>query len=105
MDSDVTGLDPINFLNDDGDDESRAVAGIVSPTPAGALVPPPPDIGPRTAPGVTTPQTGSIAGPPQHSVAKNLDTIAGRQQYSGISNPPGGGYVNSIQAPAQENRP
>ena len=102
---DLDVLTDPTYFGDEGDDESRAVAGIVSPSPASALVPPPPDIAPRTAPGVTTPQTGSIAGPAQHSVAKNLDTVAGRQQYSGVSNPPGGGYVNSIQAPAQENRP
>ena len=46
---DLDVLTDPTYFGDDGDDESRAVAGIVSPSPASALVPPPPDIAPRTA--------------------------------------------------------
>ena len=49
----------MNAADDGGDDLSRSIARIMSPTPAAALVPPPPDVAPKTAPGVSTPQTGS----------------------------------------------
>ena len=71
---------------DPGDDEKRALAGIISPAPAAQLVGPPPDAAPPTQPGVSTQRTGNLAAPPQHSIAKNLDTAEGRAQYSGASN-------------------
>lgn len=99
------GVGDQNYSPDDSDDLSRSIAKVMSPTPAAQLVGPPPDIAPKTAPGVSTPQTGTLNYAPIHAVAKNMDTAAGRQQYStaqmqGVSRPPNDGVVNSIsQAP------
>lgn len=87
---------------DDGEGLNSMLAGVVSPASAAQLVGPPPDSPPQTAPGQTTPQTGTLARPPQHSIAKNLDTPQGRAQYSGVSRPANGGYVTSTAVPAQE---
>ena len=104
----------MNAADDGGDDLSRSIARIMSPTPAAALVPPPPDVAPKTAPGVSTPQTGSLNYAPLHDTAKNMDTPAGRAQYStspigalgqpyatGTSRPPDNGDVRTISPAVQ----
>ena len=79
-----------------------------SPASAQSLVPSPPDAPPQTQPGRSTPQTGSLATPPQQAVAKNLDTAAGRQSYNvqpaqPVSSPSGVQPVN--QNPVAANTP
>lgn len=72
-----------------GDDPAATLGKILSPVSADDLVGPlasPPDSPPHTAPGQTTPQTGSLARAPQQSIAKNRDTQEGLSQYNTSSN-------------------
>lgn len=84
----------------DDEDPKTALAGILSPQPAHALVMPPPSTPPRTAPGVTTPQTGSLAYAPTQAVAKNSDSLSNSFR-TGVSNPANGGYGATISSDVQ----
>src|ERR1700761_9502204 len=88
----------------DDEDPKTALAGILSPQPAHALVMPPPDTPPKTAPGQTTPQTGSLAYAPTQAVAKNRDSLASTFR-TGVSNPPNGGFGATISSDVQPVRP
>ena len=70
--------------DDDGDDLQRALAKIMSPQPAQSLVPPPPNSPPASDTAQSTPQTGSLAYPPQQAQPK----ISGPPMLPGIATPP-----------------
>ena len=78
----TTSPDSAGILGSSEDDLTRALRQVVSPESAQSLVGSPPDSPAPAGPGETTPQTGSIAGPPKQSVPKNLDTVEGQGSYS-----------------------
>lgn len=89
------------FGDDESNDQQRALAAVISPRSAAALVGPPPDVAPQTQPGQGTPRTGNLAAAPQQDVAKNLDTAAGRSAYNVQPAQPIGGVAPAVRPTAQ----
>src|ERR1700674_3945009 len=89
--------------DDEGDDLSRSIAKVLSPTPAAQLVGPPPDSPPPTQPGGSTHRTGTLAYAPKEAVAKNKHTAEGRQSYNPPQQSPIGGlaqpYAQGVSNP------
>jgi hypothetical protein len=99
-----SSYDPL-FSDDEPSDQQRAMASVISPRPASALVPPPPDSAPPSQPGQSTPRTGSLNVPPSESIAKNMDTAVGRTAYNTQPTVAPAASTASIVPPAQIGRP
>src|ERR1700743_1703002 len=95
------GDDPV-YSAFSGTDPRASLASFVSPAPASALVPPPPDTPPAHRPGESTPITGSLLRAPQEAIPKNKDNPS---SYTGVSMPPDGGNVSSIESPMRHVQP
>jgi hypothetical protein len=81
------------MIEQDEDEASRMLRGILSPVEAQSLVPSPPTHPPVSGPGESTPVTGSLATPPSQAMPSRSG-LAG--YFAAGQAPERGGYVKVL---------